>query len=184
MVKCVVADARDAYATKGGGDPEGCWAGSIAPGNGCMALKHVISKPIGAIGASAAWCGKAHGEHQGQSGGNSSRGKHQHLLAPHGVPGMRCATAAFRHVDAQGNTLMPHSVTVKREGGQERLVAHTAAPLPHSRFRAQKVARLSMVYTVYTVSMGTEWVQRSVSSGWMDPLTGEAHESTRPGALR
>ena len=134
--------------------------------------------------ADATRCGNAHGEQQGQGGRYGSLGGHQYLLAPRGAASMRCATEALRHVEAQGKILIPRGVTVKTEEVAERLVAHTAAPLPHSRFRAQKVARLSMVYTVYTVSMGTEWVQRSVSSGWMDPLTGEAHESTRPGALR
>jgi hypothetical protein len=36
-----------------------------------------------------------------------------------------------------------------------RVVAHTPVPLPHSGFRAQKVGGLSMVSTVYAVSMGT-----------------------------
>jgi hypothetical protein len=39
------------------------------------------------------------------------------------------------------------------------LVAHTPVPLPHPGFRAQIWLEFSMVYTVYTLSMGTYWVQ-------------------------
>ena len=43
------------------------------------------------------------------------------------------------------------------------VVAHTPVPIPHPEFRSQNVGRLSMVYTVYTLSMGTYWVLRSLS---------------------
>ena len=48
---------------------------------------------------------------------------------------------------------------VNSEIATGRLVAHTPVPLPHSRFRAQISLEFSMVYAVYTLSMGTYWVQ-------------------------
>ena len=41
----------------------------------------------------------------------------------------------------------------------EGVVAHTPALPHHTQIRAQKVAELSMVSTLYTLSMGTYWVQ-------------------------
>ena len=38
------------------------------------------------------------------------------------------------------------------------LVAHTPALPHHAQIRAQKSAQLSMVSTVFTLSMGTYWV--------------------------
>jgi hypothetical protein len=54
---------------------------------------------------------------------------------------------------------MLHRVTVKGEWVVGRLVAHTPVPLLHPRFRAQIWPEFSMVYTVYTLSMGTYWVR-------------------------
>ena len=44
------------------------------------------------------------------------------------------------------------------------LVAHTPVPLPRPEVRAQIWPGFSMVYTIYTLSMGTYWVHHQIDN--------------------
>ena len=59
------------------------------------------------------------------------------------------------------------------------LVAHTPVPLPHPGFRAQIWPEVSMVYTVYTLSMGTYWVRGMASADEGVALTSLSEEQRR-----
>ena len=102
MVERAVTDARDGIDVEGGRDDEGGWAGTGAAGDGGDVIGNGVVKASVGERARTARCSEAHGEQQGQGGGEDSLCRHRCLLCRHDVPGTRGATVAVCHVETSG----------------------------------------------------------------------------------